>query len=190
MSALTVREPSDAVTAVHETAHEAVHDAVHDAAPHETALGALRSGPAATVIRAAIEKHMKDALLVSVDAATVTNVKAVLRAGLAAAAAAHGLNLGIDGSKKLALIQSLVKDSIKALDAPEDAKCALALAVDTVLPNAIDGLLFSLKGLAGSTDALQAVAPAAVSACLPLLCGALRAAAAVPASKGPAPSSK
>jgi hypothetical protein len=130
----------------------------------------LRSGPAADIIRAAIQKNMDS---------SSTSGKAILRAGLAGAAALDSLHLGIDGSQKLALIQSLVKDAVETLDTPDEAKVALKAAVDTALPAAIDGLLYSLK-------LAPREIPAAAAGCLPFLCSS----AATYILKGPAASSK
>lgn len=140
---------------------------IESAAAHNDSLVALRTGPAAEIIKAAVQAHIT-------QTPNVLDAKAVLRAGLAAAAAAHGLNLGIKGPQKLALVQSLVKDALQAL--PDDVKAPLEAVVDASLPAAVDGLLFALKTAAAAPSEANGSAAAVstlglLTVCLPLLCG-------------------
>lgn len=159
MAELELRVPSDAAA----PAAVAVAAAASETAitGHSDTLADLRNGAAAEVIRAAIRPLIAEAILKSVDSATVTNSKAVLKAGLAAAATVNSLKLGVPGAKKLELVLSLLKDAVEGLDCDPDSKAKLADFADSSLPVAIDGLLYGLRTI----DAVPAVKAARALCC-------------------------
>lgn len=174
---LSEKQMSDLTIRIAETAEAAVEAAAPAAAisGHADTLASLRSGPAASIIRDAIGAHIKDAVLVSVDSAVVTDSGAIVRAALAGAQALHGLKLGITGPQKLALVQSLVRDAIETLPVDEDVKAKLGGTLASAVPAAIDGLLFAVKAVKAvavapdSAAGAVAAVEAAAGCCVPTL---------------------